>query len=213
VDPHAGALGHLTRVFADGWDLSGLTLVQSGIPFSVYNSGGGGYAALGNAGVANGLSPLYESYPDLVGSARHCITYAKKAGGDNPQSFGPLLLNPSAFAAPRGLTFGDAGRNVLNNPRRTNFDMSLFKHFSLPHEIDLEFRAEAFNVFNHTRFRIYDPSQGNSASNTISCYASPDANYSAAGGAGTDCYTGNGFLHPFDAHRARTMQLALKLAF
>jgi hypothetical protein len=206
-------LGRLTRTFTDGWDLSGLTLVQSGIPFSVYNSGGGGYAALDNAGVANGLSPLYESYPDVVGSAKHCISCAKQAGGDNPKSFGPLLLNPSAFAAPRGLTFGDAGRNVLNNPRRTNFDMSLLKHFTLPGEFDLEFRAEAFNVFNHTQFRIYDPSQGNSASNTVSCYAGPDGNYSAAGGAGTDCYTGNSFLHPFDAHRARTVQFALKLAF
>ena len=209
----SATVGHLGHVIADGWDLSGLTQVQTGIPFSVYNSGGGGFSAVDNAGVANGLSQLYASYPDLVASAKHCIRCVQQSGGDNPKSFGPLLLNPSAFAAPRGLTFGDAGRNVLNNPKRTNFDVSLLKHFALPHAWDLEFRAETFNLFNHTQFRIYDPSQGNSASNTVSCYADAEAHYSAAGGGGTDCYTGNGFLHPVNAHRARTMQFALKLAF
>ena len=206
-------VGRITRAIVDGWDLSGLTIAQSGIPFSVYNAGGGGFGTVDNAGVANGLSPLYASYPDVVRSARECIQCAQRAGGNNSQSFGPLLLNPDAFAAPRGLTFGNAGRNVLNNPHRTNFDMSLLKHFTLPHESDLEFRAEAFNVFNHTQFRIYDPAFGNSASNTVSCYAGASANYSAAGGGGTDCYTGYSFLHPYDAHRARTMQFALKLAF
>jgi len=205
--------GRIAHLIADGWDVSGLTVYQTGDPFSVYNSGYKGIAASDNAGVANGLSTLYQSYPDVVGSAKNGITGARAAGGNNFRSFGPLLLNPAAFAAPRGLTFGNAGRNVLNNPSRTNFDLSLLKHFTLPHEGNIEFRAEAFNVFNHTQFRIYDPSQGNSASNTVSCYASAQAKYSAAGGAGTDCFTGNGFLHPFDAHRARTVQLALKIAF
>lgn len=209
----SATVGRLSRILADGWDLSGLTLIQTGIPFSVYNSGGNGFAAVDNAGVANALSPLYESYPDVVGSARKNISGARRAGGNNSKSFGPLLLNPAAFAAPRGLTFGDAGRNALNNPRRTNFDMSLLKHFKLPYAGDLEFRAEAFNVFNHTQFRIYDPSMGNSSSNTVSCYADQRAGYSAAGGDGTDCYTGFGFLHPFNAHRPRTIQFALKLAF
>lgn len=208
----------VSRTLVEGWDLSGLTLFQTGIPFSVYNSGGTDaigdrIAAVDNAGAANGLNPLYESYPDLVGSARHCLRCAQILGGDNGKSFGPLLLNPMAFAAPRGLTFGDAGRNVLNNPNRTNFDLSLLKHFGLPREGDLEFRAEAFNVFNHTQFRIFDPAFGNSSSNTISCYAGESGDYSAAGGGGTDCLTGSGFLHPFDAHRARTLQLALKLSF
>ena len=219
----------MAHLLLDHWDLSGLTLVQSGSPFSVYNSGKpnepnnpnvpnpnnspNSVSALDNAGVGNGLSPLYESYPDLVGKAKSGIHAAQRAGGNNPLSFGPLLLNPAAFAAPRGLTFGDAGRNVLNNPHRTNFDVSLLKHISLPHEADLEFRAEAFNVFNHTQFRIYDPSQGNTPSNTVSCYAGANAQYSAAGGGGTNCYSGSSFLHPYDAHRARTGQLGLKLSF
>jgi hypothetical protein len=219
--------GRIARTLLEKWELSGLTLFQSGIPFSVYNSGYNDvptidasgnktYSSISpvdNAGVANGLSPVYASYPDLVGSAKHSIKSVQERGGNNPKSFGPLLLNPAAFAAPRGLTFGNAGRNVLNNPHRTNFDASLLKHFTLPGERNLEFRAEGFNVLNHTQFRIYDPSQGDTPSNTVSCYAGAESYYSAGGGSGTDCYTGYSFLHPFNAHRARTIQFGLKLAF
>ena len=70
----------------------------------------------------------------------------------------PSPGNPGAFVAPRGLTFGNSGRNSMRNPSRINFNMSLLKHFKAFHEkSDVEFRAEAFNVFNHTQFRIYDP--------------------------------------------------------
>ena len=66
--------------------------------------------------------------------------------------FGPLLYNPTAYAVPRGLTFGDVGRNSLTNPRRTNFDMALFKHVAFGESRAFEFRAEAYNVFNHTEW-------------------------------------------------------------
>ena len=54
--------------------------------------------------------------------------------------------------APTGLTFGTAGRNILRNPSRVNFDMALLKHFAVTESKYFEFRAEAFNVFNHTQF-------------------------------------------------------------
>ena len=41
-----------------------------------------------------------------------------------PGITGPLLFNPGAFAQPQGLTFGNAGRNILRNPSRTNVDTS-----------------------------------------------------------------------------------------
>jgi hypothetical protein len=161
--------------------------------------------------VANGYSTEYGtpafSYPDLASNP------APAALKTNASSFGPLLLNPNDFVAPRGLTFGDAGRNFLNNPSRLNFDMSLLKHFVVHEGSELEFRAEAFNVFNHTQFRLYNPDLGNTGSNTISCYGGPDysAGYYFPGG--TDCLTGSAFLHPVDAHRPRTLQLALKFSF
>jgi len=124
-----------------------------------------------------------------------------------------LLLNPNLFVAPRGLTFGNAGRNFLNNPSRLNFDMSLLKHFAVREGSEVEFRLEAFNVFNHTQFRIYDPNFGNTGSNSISCYGGPNYSAGAYFPGGTDCLTGNSFLHPINAHRPRTLQLAIKYSF
>jgi hypothetical protein len=207
--PSSYIASRLAKNLADGWQLSGITLFETGIPFTVVNNGSPtGLSALDNAGVANGAGS--GSYPDLSGLSSHS---RKPAGGNNSESFGPLLLNPAAFIAPRGLTFGNAGRNDLNNPRRWNSDMALLKHFPIYEQVNAEFRAEAFNVFNTTQFRIYDPTLGNQAENQVSCYGGYLAYYSAAGGDGTNCLTGSSFLHPVDAHRPRTIQFALKLTF
>lgn len=198
------------KILADGWQLSGLTRFETGIPFTVVNGGSAvGISSIDNAGVANGIGS--GSYPDVSGISVHS---AKPAGGTTGNSFGPLLLNPEAFVAPRGLTFGNAGRNSLNDPDIWNWDAALLKTFALPGQASsLQFRAEAFNVFNNTQFRIYDPVLGNQANNTVSCYGGYASGYSAGGGAGTDCLTGNSFLHPVDAHRPRTVQFGLKLSF
>jgi hypothetical protein len=199
----------VVKTILGNWQWSGLTLFETGIPFTVVNNGSPtGIGTLDNAGVANGVGS--GSYPDLSGISAYS---RPPAGGKNAKSFGPLLLNPAAFVAPRGLTFGNAGRNVLNNPSRWNWDMALLKQFAVSERFQLLFHAEAFNIFNNTQFRIYDPVLGNQAQNEISCYGGNAAYYSAAGGDGIDCLTGSSFLHPVDAHRPRTLQFALKLAF
>jgi Carboxypeptidase regulatory-like domain len=195
----------LTNNLLDGWEISGVTLFQSGTPFTVINSAGNtGISLTDNAGVSSGLG-IAASYPDL--------STGLPSPGNNSQSFGRLIGNPSQFVAPRGLTFGDAGRNYLNNPGRVNFDVALLKHFKIQEWGQLEFRAEAFNVFNHTQFRVYDPDNpGSTGNNIVSCYAGPV--YSAGfRGSGADCVTGASFLHPLDAHRPRTIQFGLKLGF
>jgi hypothetical protein len=189
-----------------GWEIEGLTLYQAGIPFTVINSAGNtGISLTDNAGVSSGLG-IAASYPDVVKGLPQ--------PANNPQSFGPLLGNPSEFVAPRGLTFGDAGRNFFNNPGRLNFDFSILKHFKVTEGSDLQFRAEFFNIFNHTQFEIYDPDNpGSTGNNVVSCYAGPSysAGFQASGGA--DCVTGASFLHPLDAHRPRTIQFGLKFSF
>jgi Carboxypeptidase regulatory-like domain len=199
------ATSTLGRLIFEGWELSGITIYQSGTPFTVINSAGNtGISLTDNAGVSSGLG-IAASYPDLASGLL--------SPGNNSRSFGPLIGNPSQFVAPRGLTFGDAGRNFLNNPSRLNFDMALLKHFKVAESGDIEFRAEAFNIFNHTQFRIYDPDNpGSSGNNVISCYAGPVYSAGFRGG-GADCVTGASFLHPLDAHRSRTIQFGLKLAF
>jgi hypothetical protein len=198
--------GFLDRVFLDGWEVSGVTVFQSGTPFTVINSAGNtGISLTDNAGVASGLG-IAASYPDVMNGTLPV--------GNNAQSFGPLLGNPSQFVAPRGLTFGNAGRNFLNNPSRFNTDLALLKHFKVSERVGMEFRAETFNIFNNTQFRIFDlDNPGSLGNNVISCYAGPDysAGFKAAGGA--DCVTGASFLHPINAHRPRTMQFGLKMSF
>jgi hypothetical protein len=205
ASPSSNCCSRMLDGLFGGWEISGVTLYQSGTPFTVINSAGNtGISLTDNAGVSSGLGAA-ASYPDVV----HGYT---KPGG-NYQSFGPLLGNPTDFVAPRGLTFGDAGRNFLNNPSRVNFDVSLLKHFKVSESSDLQFRAEFFNIFNHTQFRIYDlDNPGSSGNNVISCYAGPV--YSAGfQGSGADCVTGASFLHPLDAHRPRTIQFGLKWGF
>ena len=160
----------LTHTLLGGWQYAGLMAIQTGTPFNVVWSG-----ISDNAGVGNGQSD--GQYVDLVGDAHSSVP----ASGTGP---GPLLFNPNAFAVPRGLTFGDLGRNYLNNPRTTNFNMSLLKAFKFNETTGIEFRAEGFNIFNHTQWSGVD----------------------------NDLASGT-FLHPNGAHRARTMQFGLKFLF
>jgi len=173
-----------------GWQVSGLVTFQTGTPFSVTN--GGTYGD--NAGVGNGVGT--GSFVDVVGNPYSTPAVTQVAGIQ-----GPLLFNPAAFAEPTGLTLGDAGRNILNNPSRTNWDMGLFKRFPIGGEARaFEFRAEGFNVFNHT--------QWNGVNGSPACYAGAD---NSAGD--PSCVSTQTFLHPSGAHNPRILQLGLKFIF
>jgi Carboxypeptidase regulatory-like domain len=167
--------GSLEHKLLGGWEYAGLFSVQTGTPFNILWSG-----ISDNAGIGNGQ--ISGEYADLIGNPHSAIP--SSTGGP-----GPLIYNPNAFAIPRGLTVGDTGRNFLNNPRNTNFDMSLLKAFKFNEATSLEFRAEAFNVFNHTEFYITGPAGNNN-----------------------DLAGGN-FLHPSGAHSSRKLQLGLKFLF
>jgi len=173
-----------------GWHLSGLTTFQTGTPFSIVANNGNDL--LTGAGVGNGTGTT--AYADIIGNPHSSLPLTNAAG-----IIGPLLYNPGAFAAPTGLTFGDAGRNILNVPSRWNWDMGLFKNFFVTEKANFEFRAEAFNVFNHT--------QWNGVNNSISCYGG--SNNSAGD---TSCLD-HSFLHPSGAHNPRILQLGMKFIF
>jgi hypothetical protein len=193
-----------------GWSLSGITLFQTGTPFSVVNNGSpNGVSVLDNAGLLIGGSA--DSYADVNPHPSACtIAFPSVDINHEPGTFAPIRGNPCLFQAPRGLTQGNTGRNFLNNPNRTNFDVALLRTFKTPFETNLQFRAEAFNVFNHTQFITYDANRGNTAANTVSCYGDADTNYSAGA---ASCLTGNAFLRPIEAHRPRTLQFGLKFEF
>jgi len=98
--------------------------------------------------------------------------------------------DPRAFSLPLSGTFGNVSRGSLTGPSLTTFDTSLFKKISINEKWNLQFRAEAFNVFNHANFA--EPSavvfQGN--------------NYSSSAGVITSTAT-----------TSRQLQFALKLLF
>ncbi|HTT66206.1 MAG TPA: carboxypeptidase regulatory-like domain-containing protein [Bryobacteraceae bacterium] len=169
-----------------GWEISGITTFQTGTPFSVVDG-------LFNAGVGNGTG--IGSYLDQVGNPNAVPNLTTSPAG----VVGPLLFNPAAFAAPQGLSFGTAGRNSLNNPNRTNFDMGLFKHFAFTEARALEFRAEAYNIFNHT--------QWSGVNGGTNCFGASNS----AGDPG--CYDNNNFLRAAGAHNPRILQLGLKILF
>jgi len=213
-----GELSHLTQRIFSNWSLSGLTLYQTGTPFSVINSAsssGSDPACNGSSPACNGVSmPDNAGYALDVGPNSYPDVTATPGGfcarWTDTGTVGPILGNSCRFVAPRGLTRGNAGRNFMRNPTRTNFDMSLLKDMTVWHGGALQFRAEVFNVFNHTQFVLYDPIKGNTASNTISCYGDSTTGYSAGA---SSCTVGNGFLHPIEAHRPRTVQFGLKLQY
>jgi len=175
--------GHgLTHTTLGGWEWSGIFGYSTGTPLNVTN--GSTYGD--NAGVGNGVGT--GSYPDSVGNPSANIpppssitSVCQPLGSCAYTSF---LYNPDAFAVPTGLTFGTVGRNFLRNPSRTNFDMALFKHFALKENMAFEFRAEAFNIFNHNE---------------------------RTGPSGT--FAGTGFLEIGGAHLARVLQLGAKFIF
>jgi hypothetical protein len=172
----------LANKLLGGWQYSGIVSVSSGTPFSpTFN--------VDNAGVANAVAGA-GARPDLVGDP-HAGSFPPPKPGLGAKVF----YNPNAFAAPRGLTFGDVGRNILRNPRRTNFDMALFKHFAIKESLAFEFRAEAFNVFNHAEWRPMYGGGGSAGGDTNNVFGNP------------------GFLQVTSTHLPRILQLGAKLIF
>lgn len=193
----------LVRDIAGGWELSGIATYHTGNPFTVSNGGVGGVGG-DAAGVGNGIGT--GSYPDICGNINAAPSETNIAG-----IIGPLLYNPGAFCAPQGLTFGNAGRNILRNPYFTEFDMGFFKDIPIHGEkAHIQFRAEAFNIFNTPNLFVTGATTSNGAVST-GCYAG--ANNSAGD---PSCISGSNastFLHATGAHNPRIFQFGIKVLF
>jgi hypothetical protein len=180
-----------------GWQLSGIGTWQTGIPFSAYNGGGN----QDNAGLANKVASgagASQSYADVVSDP-----FANIPSRTSSQlAFGPFVANPGAFTTPGGLTLGDAGRNTLRNPGRWNIDTALFKHFAVTEKMVFEFRAEAFNIFNHTEWGPLSGDQGGAGGSCNNGCSS-----------GTGKFGGANFLQTGSVYAARILQLGGKFIF
>jgi Carboxypeptidase regulatory-like domain/TonB-dependent Receptor Plug Domain len=189
------------RTLLGGWQVSGITVMQSGLPFNVVNGSTFG----DNAGVANG-SIGTASRLDLVGNP-YVVPASQQAQFAASNTFGVLRYNPAAFELPTGLTFGDVQRNEFRLPGRINFDFGLFKRFAFKERYAFEFRWENFNVFNHTQL---DALAGNVNSSGVGVSTTSGC---AAFNAGDPSCAGGGFLVLDGAHNPRIMQFGLRFQF
>jgi hypothetical protein len=157
------------------WQLNGITTLMSGTPFTVFDSND-----VSEQGGAPEITGFSANRPNLV-------------PGQDPNSglrSANAWLNASAFARitpdPNSPVqqFGTAGRNIAEGPGYANWDFSVFKNIPIAESKQFQFRAELFNVLNHTNFRL------------------PDSDISSPT-----------FNHVLAAQPAREIQLALKFLF
>jgi hypothetical protein len=133
------ANGGLADAVLGNWQFSGIVTLATGRPFTVTL----------NTGVNNGAP----SWPNRIGDGRL----------DNPTV--DQWFDIADFVAPPPNTYGDSGRGILYAPGQRTLDMSLAKRIPLRQRLNLQLRADAFNLLNTPQFgfpfaAIGDPRAG-----------------------------------------------------
>jgi hypothetical protein len=128
-----------TKLITNGWQISGVTMAQTGAPFTPSVSMQNSSNQVVTGSYTEGSRPV-------------------RVAGCNPytgSSSWTTYLNPACFLPPSVGSIGlESGINYLNGPGGVNFDMALQKEFAVIRDgkVHFQFRADAFNVFNHTIF-------------------------------------------------------------
>lgn len=133
-----------------GWRLSGITTLQTGFPIIV-----GDTSDLSlQCPVASPFSyygcwdtPNVVGYPGIYNPRNTVLQY-----GTNPTPLPNYYFNPNAFAQETPGVLGNQGRNNFHGPGINNTDLALSKLVKFTETRQVEFRLEAFNVFNHSQF-------------------------------------------------------------
>jgi hypothetical protein len=130
---------HAKNRWTEGWELSGITRVSSGLPVTLVNYGDN--SLLGAE--PNGINNYGVDEPDVASGPLNL--------NHNPRN-GQPYFNTSLFSENALGTPGDASRRFFSGPGMINFDMALAKSLRLTESRSLQFRIEGFNVFNHAQF-------------------------------------------------------------
>jgi hypothetical protein len=190
-DGASGAMNNpIGRGLLNGWQVSGISSVASGVPLRLSFSGaaaGNGIAAayFGTADVVgpsntggNGLSPSYTCDPRLGGT-----------------EVGDKILDVNCISVP---AFGELGDLVppynIRTPTRFNHDVTVFKNFTIKGDQKIQFRVGAFNVFNQA---FANPFIGNDINLTLDtvCNVTVPNVPNGAGGTTTACDPTRGFSY------------------
>jgi len=150
-----GALGKVLQ----GWNVSGVTLLQNGLPMTIGDAsagtiygtaGGGNQSGYARAQMCPGMTYANIATPGGV---------EQRLGGN---SGGPGYLNRAAFcAAPAigdGTDYGNSGTGIIQGPGQFNWDISILKTTRITEKQIVQFRSEFFNAFNHPQFN--NPNNG-----------------------------------------------------
>ncbi len=127
----------LRNTVIGNWQISGIETLVSGLPFTPQLS----YNPSNDGDSRNPVRPSLN--PAFTGSIIE--------GG--PSQY----FNPNAFIQPLANTYGNAPRNFLQGPALATTDFSVAKKFLFTERVNLQFRAELFNIFNRTNFNNPNP--------------------------------------------------------
>src|SRR5262249_20289761 len=120
-----------------GWQWNGILNITSGFPFTPQiGANVSGTGDTDNPDVPN-------RNPNFTGPVILGVEGFKKTG---------RYFDPAAFSIPLSGTFGNVSRGSFTGPAMTTIDTSLFKKINISEQVNLQFRAEAFNVLNHVNF-------------------------------------------------------------
>jgi hypothetical protein len=139
-----GDIGGFANTLASGWTVNSIVTLQGGFPFSPQLS----YNPSNNGDTRNPVRPFV-----------------------NPAFTGPVILgnpnqwfNPNAFLAPAFATtadakanggfYGNVGRDTLIGPGLATWDFSVLKDTQIRERLNLQFRAEIFNLLNRANFNL-----------------------------------------------------------
>jgi len=118
------------KQLTEGWTIEAVAVARTGFPF--------------NGTVLTAVIGSAYPRPDLVEGQPLWIA--------NPQAGGGKSLNPAAFTVPPAGEQGSEGRNDIPGFGLTQFDLSFGRVFRLGERLNLQFRTDAFNIFNHPNF-------------------------------------------------------------
>jgi hypothetical protein len=138
----------LERTILGGWEVAGTVISEAGLPWL------GNTAPSDGGSDTIGLGGDYRSRPNLTG--KPVYTKGKATVGTTT---GYQYVSAAHFSQPiaawdggPNLGFGNAGKDAVVGPGRTNFTTALYKSFAFGERAHVEFRADSFNTFNHTQF-------------------------------------------------------------
>jgi hypothetical protein len=123
------------RYVVAGWQIAGVTTIQSGTPVNVTVTGDPANVGAGNQRPnLRGAAPSLDCQP--LADSRQLVN----------------CYDAGAFELPQAFTFGNAPRNALRGPKSNRTDLSLMKNFPLGGTAQFQFRAEIFNAFNTVNY-------------------------------------------------------------